>query len=60
MLFVRRMSTAIPVGCTEPTEALFGCLERGLVRLVTTSFSPHARRYCSDNRRMKVRVSGRA
>ena len=46
----RRRSKAIPVGWTDRSEALPGWFDTGRVRLVTTSRSPHARRYCAASR----------
>ena len=50
----------MPVGCTERSEAFRGCRLVGRVRLVTTSCSPQAERYCDASRSRKRATSGRA
>lgn len=58
--WLTRRSTAIPVGWTDREEALGGWFEMGRVRLVTTSRSPQAARYCEERRCRKVLTSARA
>jgi hypothetical protein len=50
----------MPVGCTDSGDEFGGCWSVGRIRLVTTSFSPHAARYWEESRSTNSFTSGRA